>query len=163
MSSSPVIVRVSHRYSAPAERVFDAWLIPNQAARFLFRTRTGNVMQCEITPEVGGGFTVIDRRPAADGEESVFDVVHMGKYVEISRPRRLVFDFSVLTFGSDDQTRVTVDFAPMGPMACELTLTHDMGASEHAHAMEEASRKGWTSMLALMERELFPRRIGVQL
>lgn len=161
--SSSTVVRVSHRYSAPAERVFDAWLTPSQAARFLFRTRTGNVMQCEITPEVGGGFTVIDRRPAADGEESVFDVVHMGKYLEIERPRRLVFDFSVLTFGSEDPTRVTVEIAPVSPMACELTLSHDMGPSEHARQLEESSRRGWNNMLALLERELFPRRVGVHL
>jgi uncharacterized protein YndB with AHSA1/START domain len=161
--SSQVVIRVTHRYSAPAERVFDAWLTPSQASRFLFRTRTGNVMRCEISPEVGGGFTVTDRRPAADGEESVFDVVHMGKYLQIDRPRRLVFDFSVLTFGSDDPTRVTVDLVPLGPMACELVLTHEMGAGDLARSVEGASRKGWTSMLALLERELFPRRVGVQL
>jgi uncharacterized protein YndB with AHSA1/START domain len=161
--SSPVVIRVSQRYSAPAERVFDAWLTPNLAARFLFRTRTGNVMGCEITPEVGGGFTVTDRRPAADGDESVFDVVHLGKYIEIDRPRRLVFDFSVLTFGSDDPTRVTVDVTPLGPQASELTLTHEMGSSELARMNEAGSRKGWLNMLALLERELFPRRVGIQL
>ena len=161
--SSPVVIRVSHRYSAAAERVFDAWLTPNQAARFLFRTRTGNVMGCEITPEVGGGFTVTDRRPAADGEESVFDVVHMGKYIDLDRPRRIVFDFSVLTFGSDDPTRVTVDLVPLGPQASELVLTHEMGSGELARMNEEASRRGWQNMLALLERELFPRRVGVQL
>src|SRR3954463_10069713 len=137
--SSPVVIRVSHRYSAPADRVFDAWLTPGQASRFLFRTRTGNVMQCEITPEVGGGFTVIDRRPAADGDESVFDVVHMGKYIEIERPRRIVFDFSVLMFGSEDPTRVAVETAPVTPLACELPLSHDMGSSEHARMVEEPS------------------------
>ena len=161
--SSPVVVRVTHRYAAPAERVFDAWITPAMAARFLFRTRTGNVMQCEIQPEVGGGFTVIDRRPAAEGDESVFDVVHMGKYLEIDRPRRLVFEFSVLTFGNESPTRVTVEVNPLGPQASELVLTHDMGSSEMARMTEEASRKGWTNMLATIERELFPRRIGVQL
>ena len=161
--SRPVVIRETHRYSAPADRVFDAWLTPGQAARFLFRTRTGNVMRCEITPEVGGGFTVTDRRPAADGEDSVFDVVHMGKYLEIDRPRRLVFDFSVLTFGSDDPTRVTVDLVPLGPQACELVLTHEMGSSELAHSMEAASHKGWRNMLLLLERELFPRRVGIHL
>jgi uncharacterized protein YndB with AHSA1/START domain len=161
--SSPVVIKVTHRYSAPADRVFDAWLTPGQASRFLFRTRTGNVMRCEITPEVGGGFTVTDRRPAADGDESVFDVVHMGKYVEITRPRRLVFDFSVLTFGSDDPTRVTVEVNPLGPQASELVLTHEMGDGGMARAMEEVSRKGWINMLATMERELFPRRVGIQL
>jgi uncharacterized protein YndB with AHSA1/START domain len=161
--SSPVVIRVTHRYSAPAERVFDAWLTSGQASRFLFRTRTGNVMRCEITPEVGGGFTVTDRRPAADGDESVFDVVHMGKYIEISRPRRLVFDFSVLTMGSDDPTRVTVDVTPLGPQSCELALTHEMGNTELARMMEEGSRKGWLNMLGAIERELFPRRVGIQL
>ena len=161
--SSSVVIRVSHRYSAPAERVYDAWLNPGQASRFLFRTRTGNVMQCEISPELGGGFTVIDRRPAADGDESVFDVVHLGKYVELQRPRRIVFDFSVLMFGTEDPTRVTVEIAPVNPLACELTLTHDMGSGEHARQLEESSRKSWTNMLGLMERELFPRRVGVHL
>jgi uncharacterized protein YndB with AHSA1/START domain len=161
--SSEVVVRVTHRYSASAERVFDAWLTPAQASRFLFRTRTGNVMQCEISPEVGGGFTVTDRRPAADGDESVFDVVHMGKYVEIDRPKRLVFDFSVLTYGSDEPTRVTVEIQPLGPLASELMLTHNLGSSTQSRLMEEPSRKGWDAMLTTLERELFPRRVGVQL
>ena len=160
--SSSVVVRVSHRYSASAERVFDAWLTPGQASRFLFRTRTGNVMQCVITPEVGGGFTVTDRRPTADGDESVFDVVHMGKYVEIARPRRLVFDLTVLTY-TEDTTRVTVELAPLGAQACELTLTHDLGASDTARIMESTTAKGWVNMLQLMERELVPRRVGVNL
>jgi uncharacterized protein YndB with AHSA1/START domain len=160
--SSSVVIRVSHRYSAPAERVFDAWLTPGQASRFLFRTRTGNVMQCVITPEVGGGFTVTDRRPTADGDESVFDVVHMGKYIQIDRPRRLVFDLTVLTY-TEDTTRVTVDVTPLGPHSCELLLTHELGTGETARLLEEATAKGWVNMLALMERELFPRRVGVQL
>jgi uncharacterized protein YndB with AHSA1/START domain len=160
--SSHVVVRVSHRYCASAERVFDAWLTPGQASRFLFRTRTGNVMQCVITPKVGGGFTVTDRRPTADGDESVFDVVHMGKYVEIARPRRLVFDLTVLTY-TEDTTRVTVEVAPLGPQACELSLSHDLGDNEMVCILEDATHKSWVNMLALMERELFPRRVGVNL
>ena len=160
--SSSVVIRVSHRYSASAERVFDAWLTPGQASRFLFRTRTGNVMQCVITPEVGGGFTVTDRRPTADGDESVFDVVHMGKYVEITRPRRLVFDLTVLTY-TEETTRVTVEVTPLGSQASELTLTHELGSGDTARYMEETTTKGWVNMLALIERELFPRRVGVHL
>lgn len=161
--STAVTVRVSHRYCAPAEKLFDAWLTPAQAARFLFRTRTGNVMQCQIQPTVGGGFTVTDRRPAADGDESVFDVVHLGKYLEISRPGRLVFDLSVLNMGADESTRVTVDFQPLSASTCEVTITQDLGDGRDAQFHEAPSRKGWTSMLQTIERELFPRRVGVQL
>lgn len=158
--SSPVTVRVAHRYNAPAERVFDAWLVPSQASRFLFATRTGNVMQCEINAAVGGGFTVTDRRPLAEGDESVFDVVHRGNYIAIEKPKRLVFDFSVVSY-SDDTTRVQLDFLPLGPGTCEITLTHELGTGAEAHAMETAARKGWARMLATLERELFPKRVSL--
>lgn len=153
------MVRVHHRFSVSAERVFDAWLTPSQASRFLFATRTGNVMQCEINPVVGGGFVVTDRRPLADGDESVFDVVHRGNYVALERPRLLVFHFVVASY-SDVATRVTLDFVPQGPHACEVHLTHEMGDDEEALAMQEPSRRGWAQMLATLERELFPKRVS---
>jgi len=158
--SSPVVVRVSHRYTAPAERVYDAWLTPWQASRFLFRTRMGTVMQCEIVPEVGGSFTVIERRNAAEGDESVFNVMHTGKYLELTRPTRIVFDLNVLG-SSDAPTRVSVDIVPAGPQACEVVLTHEMGDSNYARAVEDVTRRGWDGMLDMLERELFPRRISV--
>ena len=160
--SSPVVVSVTHRYCAPADRVFDAWLTPWQASRFLFRSRAGTVMQCELQPEVGGAFTVIERRNAAEGDESVFNVVHSGRYVEINRPRRLAFDLHVLAF-SGETTRVTVDFATTTPQTCEVAVKHELGESRHAFAIEESTRREWTNMLTLLERELFPRRIGVHL
>jgi len=154
-----VTVRVSHRFSAPADRLFDAWLTPAQASRFLFATRTGNVMRCEINPVPGGGFLVTDRRPQADGDESVYDVVHRGTFVEIDRPHRLVFDFCVVGYG-DETTRVAIDFIPLAPTCCELSLTHVLGDGDAALAFEEAARKGWVAMLAALERECFPRRVG---
>ncbi len=153
------MVRLAHRYSAPAERVFDAWLTPSQASRFLFATRTGNVMQCEINPVVGGGFVVTDRRPLADGEESVFDAVHRGNYVTIDKPRLLVFNFVVASY-ADDTTQVTLEFSAQGANGCEITLTHELGDSEEALAMQAVTRKGWAQMLATLERELFPKRVG---
>ena len=158
--NSAVVVQLAHRFPVAAERLFDAWLTPAQASRFLFRTRTGNVMCCDINPVVGGGFLVTDRRPVADGDESVFDVVHRGRYVEITRPSRLVFDLAVLPY-SDEPTRVTVEFKACGAQASELVLTHELGDDYEAEMVAETTRKGWTTMLALMERELFPRRVSL--
>ena len=154
-----IIVRVTHRYNVPAERVFDAWLTPALAARFLFATRTGNVLHCEIDPRVGGGFTVTDRRPVADGEESFFDAEHRGKYIEIDRPGRLTFDFTVEPH-FDAPTRVTIDVVTMGPQLSELVLTHDLGAGPEAQANAERTRQGWTRMLATLEKVLTARSWG---
>ena len=157
--SDPVIVTVSRRFTVPAERVFDAWLTPAQAGRFLFATRTGNILHCEIDPRVGGEFTVTDRRPTADGDESFFDAQHRGTYVEIQRPHRLAFDFSVEPY-SDAPTRVTIDVVPMGPNLCELVLTHDRGDDETARVNADRTRKGWTTMLAALDKVLTTRTWG---
>ena len=157
--ADPVIVRVTHRYNLPAERVFDAWLNPAQAGRFLFTTRTGNILYCEIDPCVGGSFTVTDRRPNADGDESFFDAQHRGVYVEIVRPHRLAFDFSVEPY-SDAPTRVVIDIVSMGPNLCELVLTHNLGSDETAQVNADRTRKGWTTMLAQLDKVLNTRSWG---
>jgi uncharacterized protein YndB with AHSA1/START domain len=154
-----IVVRVTHRYNVPAERVFDAWLSPPIAARFLFATRTGNILNCEIDPRVGGEFTVTDRRPVADGEESFFDAQHRGTYVEIDRPGRLVFDFSVEPY-TDSPTRVTIDVVPMGAHLCELVLSHELGNGTDARVNEERTRQGWTRMLAQLDKVLTTRSWG---
>ncbi len=154
-----IIVRVTQRYNVSAEKVFDAWMTPAQAGRFLFATRTGNILYCEIDPRVGGGFTVTDRRPNADGDESFFDAQHRGVYTEISRPHRLAFDFSV-GHHADESTRVTIDFVPMGPNICELVLGHDLGDSEDARANEQRTRQGWINMLEKLDKVLTTRTWG---
>lgn len=157
---NPTTVRVTHRYNVSSERVFDAWLTPALAGRFLFATRTGNVLHCEIEPQVGGQFTVTDRRPTADGDESFFDAQHRGVYVEIKRPHRLVFDFSVEPY-SNAATRVTIDIVSLGPQMCELVLTHELGDDETARANAERSRKGWDMMLAQLDKVLTTRVWGL--
>ena len=152
-------VRVTRRFNLPAERVFDAWLNPSLAGRFLFATRTGTVLHCEIDPQVGGEFTVTDRRPTADGDESFFDAQHRGTYIEMDRPSRLVFDFAVEPY-SDSPTRVTLDFVPLGTSMCEVVLTHDLGDSEDAAVYADRTRQGWTTMLEHLEKVLTTRSWG---
>jgi uncharacterized protein YndB with AHSA1/START domain len=156
-----MIVHAAHSYKVPAERVFDAWLTPAQAGRFLFATRTGNVLHCEIDPRVGGGFTVTDRRPTADGDESFFNAQHRGHYIEIERPNRLVFEFSVEPYATTP-TRVEIDIRANGT-GCELTLTHDLGAGEDAYAYADRTRLGWTRMLVQLEKVLTARIWGFKM
>jgi len=140
---------VTHRYPFPAERVFDAWLDPRIARRFLFTTPEGEVVRCDIDARVGGRFTIVDRRPPGDEHMAEGgDIEHVGEYLEIDRPRRLVFTFGVPQF-DPTMTKVTVQVAPEGD-GCVLTLTHGDVPPEWV----EQDREGWTKILAELEGAL---------
>jgi uncharacterized protein YndB with AHSA1/START domain len=129
-------VTVTRGIEASPERVFDAWLDPQVARLFLFATADGEMVRAEIDPRVGGGFTFVDRRPGLG------DVEHVGEYLEIDRPRRLVFSFRVPAF-SPDSTQVAIDVRPEGEGSV-VTLTHAGVLADHA----EQTREGWTRILA---------------
>ncbi len=138
------MVRVRRRFAASAERVFDAWLDPASARRWLFATETGEMVRYEINPRVGGTFTFTDRR---NGE----DVEHTGKYLEIDRPRRLVFTFGVPAWSSEF-AEVVVDIHPLPDGGCELTLTQEM-KPEFAE-YRERTQDGWTMILNGLAKEI---------
>lgn len=139
-----VKVVVSRTIAAAPERVFDAWLDPVQAAKFLFATENGTIVRCESDAQVGGEFTIVDRREDEDIE-------HFGEWVEIEHPRgsekgRLVFDFSV---NQSPASRVAVLIVPEGA-GCTVTLTHFMDAQWETHA--ERARQGWLTILDALAR-----------
>lgn len=135
MNSPTTSVVVSRRFDASAEPVFDAWLDPALAAKFLFATPTGQIVKVEISPRVGGGFLIVDRRP------EIGEAEHFGRYVEIDKPRRLAFDFAVEK-GMNDATRVTLEIKPAGG-GSELTLTHEGVWQDYA----ERTKGGWAMIL----------------
>lgn len=135
-ASQPIVVRVSRQYEASPERVFNAWLDAEKARRFLFATSKGTMVRAEIEPRVGGTFTFIDRREGGDAE-------HFGEYLEIDRPRRLVFTFYTER-GSTDLSQVTVEIVPRGP-GCELTLIHEIDPKWADY--KDRTEAGWATIL----------------
>lgn len=132
-----VALTVTRRFAASAERVFDAWLDPATVGRWLFTTDASEIVRAEIEPRIGGGFTIVDGRD--DGE-----ITHVGEYLVIDRPHRLVFTFAVPQF-SPDYDRVTIDIKRLDS-GCELTLTSEMAPEIYAE-WGEKTREGWTMML----------------
>jgi uncharacterized protein YndB with AHSA1/START domain len=128
------IVRVTHHFNASPERIFDAWLDPKTAGKWLFATPTGQMVRVDIDARVGGHFVVVDRR---NGE----DVEHTGEYVEIDRPRRLVFTFAVPKY-SPIFSKVTIEIEAT-PSGCDLTLTNEDVPAEYLASNE----KGWIGIL----------------
>lgn len=140
-----VSVSVTHRFSASAERVFDAWLDPEKACKFLFVTPTGEMVRTEIDPRVGGRFTIIERR---GGEE----VAHVGTYLELDRPRRLAFTLTVPKY-SQAEDRIQIEIRPLRS-GCELTLTHEM--QPDMTEVRGRAEAGWRGILEILAEQLFP-------
>lgn len=128
------VVRVTHHFNASPERVFDAWLDPKTAGTWLFATPTGQMVRVEIDARVGGTFVIVDRR---NGE----DVEHTGEYLEIDRPRRLVFTFGVPKY-SPLFSKVTIEIEAVAS-GCDLTLTQENVPDEYLGRNE----KGWIGIL----------------
>lgn len=138
--SKHVTVRVSHRFAQKPERVFDAWLDPKTAGKWLFATPTGQITRCEIDARVGGKFSIVRH----EGQ----DIEHTGEYLVIERPRRLVFTFGAPKF-SDVITKVTVEIAADGAGSA-LTLIQENVPAEY----EKPNIGGWTMILESLERHL---------
>ena len=132
----PLVVRVTRRFEQSPERVFDAWLDPATARRFLFATAAGETVRAEIDPRVGGAFNFTERRAGVEAE-------HIGTYLEIDRPRRLVFTFHTER-NSTDLSRVTIEIVPAG-RGCELTLAHEIDAKWADY--KDRTEAGWTHIL----------------
>jgi len=134
-------VAVKHRFAASAERVYDAWLDPAKIRKFLYTTATGEIVRCDVDARVGGKYTIVDRR---NGE----DVLHEGTYLELERPRKIVFTLRVPKYSADED-RVTIEITPLAD-GCELTL-----ATQTADEWADDTERGWTMILDVLD-EILP-------
>jgi uncharacterized protein YndB with AHSA1/START domain len=139
----PIQIRVERRIAASAARIYDAWLDPSLAARFLFATPNGRMRSVDIDARVGGSFRIVETR---NGEEAE----HFGVWLELERPRRLVFAFSIER-ADPDADRVTIDIIDEGD-ACRVILTHEMDAEWAAYS--DKTKAGWTHILGGLDSAL---------
>jgi uncharacterized protein YndB with AHSA1/START domain len=128
------VLVVTRVFSAPAERVFDAWLDPASVGRWLFATPKGKMQRVEIDPRVGGKFVIVEKRGRTLAD-------HVGTYEVMDRPRRLVFSYS---YQGEKPTRVTVEIESVAG-GCKLTLSHEIDPKWSAYL--EQARAGWTMIL----------------
>jgi uncharacterized protein YndB with AHSA1/START domain len=133
-SARSTAVRVDARFSATPRQVFNAWLDPHVAARWLFARAGRPIAHAEIDARVAGLFRFVERR---EGNR----VEHTGEYVEIVPPRRLVFSLA-LDNRPRSFTRVSVDIEPR-ETGCKLSLTHEDLPADRVHDMEAR----WTGFL----------------
>lgn len=135
-------VTVNRAFGVPPDRVFLAWLVPRMLGQWMFgpRIRDENVVRLDLDPQVGGRFSLKVER-----EGLLVD--HVGEYLEIEHPTRLVFTWAISGQSDDAPSVVSIDIAASGG-GCELTLTHSMDVRWSGH--EERTRHAWATMLDAM-------------
>ncbi|WCL49265.1 SRPBCC family protein [Leptospira sp. GIMC2001] len=96
------ILRVEKKIKSNPVRLFDAWLNPDQFAKWFLSGNGITIESVALDPRPGGKFQI-------NMELSGILLPHYGEYVTIDRPRKLVFTWrSQETQGLD--TLVTVTF-----------------------------------------------------
>ena len=141
MAHRPAAIAVQTLTVAP-QRVYDAILDPAMIARFMFGPllREEEILHIRNEPRVGGAFSYKVRR----GD---IEIDHIGTYLELEPPGRIVFSWSIAGQGDDDPSIVTLDITPTAD-GCSLRLTHEM--DEKWADFVDRSRAGWQKMLGVL-------------
>jgi uncharacterized protein YndB with AHSA1/START domain len=144
MTSRPAAIAVQ-RFSVSAERVYDVVLDAEMIARFMFGPllREEEILHIRLDQRVGGDFSYKVRRPDPSGGTA--DIDHVGRFLELVRPTRIVFTWAILP--DTDGSTVAIDIAPTAT-GCTLTLTHEMDP-QWADYVDRA-RGAWEKMLGVL-------------
>jgi uncharacterized protein YndB with AHSA1/START domain len=143
--NQPAHAIVLRRFSASAERVFNAWFDPVSLGRWMFGpgVRDEQIVRLTVDARVGGRFSFVVKREGGE-------IDHVGEYLEIDRPHLLVFTWATRD-RLPEMSRVVVEITPHGA-GCEVKLTHLMSARWSAYVDKAAD--AWTKMLDALERAI---------
>lgn len=146
---SKIEARVSHRFKAAAERVYDAWLDPAKArlwmgAALKVAGLSGDIHRIEIDARVGGKFFFSDIRNGSEAR-------HWGSYLELERPHKIVFTWIVDESEEADPSRVTLTITPDGE-GCTATIVHEIDEKWIDYVARTES--GWARMLQQVDNLL---------
>jgi len=130
-----LILNVNKTIHAPIETVFDAWLNPKMLS--LFMTPMPGMPDSEVENDAreGGHFTIIMH--AGDDK-----LPHTGKYLEISRPDKLVFTW--VSDSSVDDSTVTLNFTKIDDHQTHISLSQVKFIDEKTRSDHKG---GWGNIL----------------
>jgi uncharacterized protein YndB with AHSA1/START domain len=129
-------VNIEKIINAPIEKVFDAWLNAKMLAKFMRGMPEMAETDVEIDAREGGRFTFTMNL----GDEKI---PHRGKYLQISRPHKLVFTWES-QYSVVDNSTVTLNFKRIDEHKTKISLTHVKFINEEARSGHE---EGWGNVL----------------
>jgi uncharacterized protein YndB with AHSA1/START domain len=129
------VMEIRRRVRARAEQIFDLWTKPDLMVRWM--SPYPGAVDCKASSDLrpGGAFSLVMSSGESSREVS-------GIYVEVDRPRRLVFTW-VGPLTNNVNTLVTVEFNPRGDET-DLVLTHERLPTQAIH---EGHTRGWGHIL----------------
>lgn len=135
-------VRITRAINAPRERVFKAWIVPEQMAQWWGPQGFTNPV-CEVDPRPGGRILIHMRAP--DG------TVHpmTGTFHEVVEPERLAF----VAFAEDHdgnallESHTTVTFTERNGQTMVTVEAKAVGLAPIAPQMLAGMNAGWTQSL----------------
>jgi len=130
-----LIVNLNKTIHAPIEKVFDAWLNPEMLSQFMMPMPGMPASDVENDANAGGSFTIVMHA----GDD---DLPHTGKYLEISRPDKLVFTW--VSHCSVENSIVTLNFTKIDENKTNIMLSHVRFIDEKTCADHEG---GWGNIL----------------
>jgi uncharacterized protein YndB with AHSA1/START domain len=143
------VLRLSRRFDAPRERVFEAWTNPEVLKDWWHAGPDWDTPEAEVELRPGGSYRLAMRDPGSGQTHAL-----VGEYREVQPPERLVYTWTWESnpeeMRGSEGSLVTVEFVEDGD-ATNVEITHSGFASEeirdlHAH--------GWEACLANLERLL---------
>ena len=132
------VLTVEREIPGPIDAVFDAWLDAATMARWMTQAPEISV-DAASDPVVGGRFRVVMK---GRGRE----ITHLGEYLVIERPTRLVFTWQSEPAGD---TLVAVAFTRVTDQRTLVTLTHERFATGE---QRDLHRGGWRALLETLAR-----------
>lgn len=150
MKNNPLSLHVRQIVRAPVESVFDAWTQPSHLLKW-WGPKDVTCIDASVDLQVGGRYRLGNRFP--DG--SVIWIA--GEYLEIARPHRLVFSWSI-EGGARHDERVTVEFRRLSDDdATEVTVLHEEISD---NAVRDSHEAGWIGCLDGLTQHLEPSGDG---
>jgi uncharacterized protein YndB with AHSA1/START domain/predicted enzyme related to lactoylglutathione lyase len=137
-----ISVTIKRHFEASPERVYDAWVKPEIASKWLFAGKTSTAADYLLDVKLGGEYRIT--RHGDEGKK----YVAVGKYEVLDRPRKLVFTFAMPQFAVD-VGKVEVEITPDGDGSLVTFTQHG-----DRPGYEKSTRHGWEGMFIRLERTL---------
>lgn len=139
-------VSLSRTIAAPAEKIFDRWLIPTFVGSWMFGAHLGNEkivnLQNEVRP--GGTFTYAIKRNSKE-------IIHDGEYLQIDRPKRLSFSWHETAKKGAAKSKISLNLdSQNGKTKLKLSMQIDKAL---AHYGEEIKQQ-WSERLKALSAQV---------